>query len=79
MAATVTASEPMTVTICRRASGWMNGSVLCASGVRPSSPRTRMMALQTSIPADSQNGNAPPPGPMPGRQPMGSSVLFHIR
>jgi hypothetical protein len=39
-----------------------------------------MMAMQqSSIAADSQNGNAPPPGPSPGIQPMGSSVLFHIR
>ena len=41
--------------------------------------RTTIQMQHTSIPAESQNGNAPPPGPSSGIQPMGSSALFHMR
>jgi hypothetical protein len=33
---------------------------------------------QISITAESQKGQAPPPGPSPRTQPIGNSALFHI-
>jgi hypothetical protein len=34
---------------------------------------------QNNIPTASQKGHAPPPGPSPGIQHIGSSVLFDIK
>jgi hypothetical protein len=44
--------------------------------------RTHLMAIHTqhtSITAESQKENAPPPGPSSGIHPTGSSALFHMR
>jgi hypothetical protein len=46
------------------------------NGLVPLNQRTIIAMQQIIIPTDSQNGNAPPPGPSSGIQPMGSSMLF---
>ena len=40
---------------------------------------TMIQIQQISMPKDSQNGNAPPPGPSSGIQPIGSSALLYIK
>ena len=56
-------------------SGSKNGCV----GAAVSSDRTRVPAAASSMISDSQNGNAPPPGPSPSTQPIGSTVACHMK
>ena len=57
----------------------MNGASDRDGGLARRNHRTMIQIQQTTMPPESQNGKAPPPGPVSGFQPIGSSVLFHMR
>ena len=59
-----------------RVSGVKNGFVLRDSGVDFRAQRTRVATQHKAIPAASQKGQAPAPGPRSGTQPIFSSALF---
>ena len=79
VSATVAVSPPAAASIWPRAEGWMK------YGARPSRAgaarhvRAKITAAQTNIPADSQNGNAPPPGPEFSSQPIGSAAACAMK
>ena len=57
----------------------INGSFDLEGGVDRWYQLNIVQMQQISITADSQNENAPPPGPSSGIQPTGNSALFHIK
>jgi hypothetical protein len=75
----ITASDPAPIRNSLKDRLSMYGSVDRDGMLDFLTQRTITQNAQMSMPADNQKGNAPPPGPSPEIQPMGSSALFHIR
>ena len=75
----ITVNAPPTKINILNAKASMNDSCELDGGVKRRYQLTIVHRQQTNIMAESQKGNAPPPGPSSAIQPIGNSALFHIR